>query len=58
MTVTLWDPVLAGEEVTVKFSNHATPAFGTPHLIRDLAGNPADKLEPPRSNECDKGAAL
>ena len=44
MTVTLWEPVLAGEEVTVKFSNHATPAFGTPHLIRDLAGNPADSL--------------
>ena len=44
MTVTLWEPVLAGEEVTVKFSNHAVPAFGTPHLIRDLAGNPADSL--------------
>ena len=42
MTVTLWDPVLAGEEVTVKFSNIAT--FGTPHLIRDLAGNPAASL--------------
>ena len=48
MTVTLWEPVLAGEEVTVKFSNHANPAFGTPHLIRDLAGNPADSL---RSHE-------
>ena len=44
MTVTLWDPVLAGEVVTVKFSNVAIPAFGTPHLIRDLAGNPAASL--------------
>ena len=42
MTVTLWDPVLAGEEVTVKFSNISV--FGTPHLIRDLAGNPAASL--------------
>ena len=42
MTVTLWDPVLAGEEVTVKFSN--VSVFGTPHLIRDLAGNPAASL--------------
>ncbi len=42
MTVTLWDPVLAGEEVTVRFSNIST--FGTPHLIRDLAGNPAASL--------------
>ena len=46
MTVTLWDPVLAGEEVTVKFSNISV--FGTPHLIRDLAGNPAASL---RSHE-------
>ena len=46
MTVTLWDPVLAGEEVTVRFSNAAS--FGTPPLIRDLAGNPADSL---RSHE-------
>ena len=44
MTVTLWDPVLAGQVVTVKFSNHNNPAFGTPHLIRDLAGNPAASL--------------
>ena len=44
MTVTLWDPVLAGQVVTVKFSNHNIPAFGTPHLIRDLAGNPAASL--------------
>ena len=44
MTVTLWDPALAGEEVTVRFSNIAVPAFGTPHLIRDLAGNPAASL--------------
>ena len=44
MTVTLWDPVLAGEEVTVKFSNINVPDFGTPHLIRDLAGNPAASL--------------
>ena len=42
MTVTLWDPVLAGEEVTVKFSN--VSVFGTPRLIRDLAGNPAASL--------------
>ena len=42
MTVTLWDPVLAGQVVTVKFSN--ITAFGTPHLIRDLAGNPAASL--------------
>ena len=42
MTVTLWDPVLAGEVVTVKFSNISV--FGTPHLIRDLAGNPAASL--------------
>ena len=46
MTVTLWDPVLAGEVVTVKFSNISV--FGTPHLIRDLAGNPAASL---RSHE-------
>ena len=44
MTVTLWDPVLAGQMVTVKFSNINVPAFGTPHLIRDLAGNPAASL--------------
>ena len=42
MTVTLWEPVLAGEMVTVKFSNNSV--FGTPHLIRDLAGNPAASL--------------
>ena len=42
MTVTLWDPVLAAEEVTVRFSNVST--FGTPRLIRDLAGNPAPSL--------------
>ena len=42
MTVTLWDPVLAGEDVTVRFSNNK--AFGNPHLIRDLAGNPAASL--------------
>ena len=42
MTVTLWDPALAGEVVTVKFSNISV--FGTPHLIRDLAGNPAASL--------------
>ena len=42
MTVTLWDPVLAGEEVTVSFSN--APVSGAPHLIRDLAGNPAASL--------------
>ena len=42
MTVTLRDPVLAGEVVTVKFSNIST--FGTPHLIRDRAGNPAAGL--------------
>ena len=42
MTVTLWEPVLAGEMVTVKFSNISV--FGTPHLIRDLAGNPAASL--------------
>ena len=42
MTVTLWDPVLAGEVVTVKFSNISV--FGTPHLIRDIAGNPAASL--------------
>ena len=46
MTVTLWDPALAGEVVTVKFSNISV--FGTPHLIRDLAGNPAASL---RSHE-------
>ena len=42
MTVTLWDPVLAGEEVTVRFSN--VSISGKPHLIRDLAGNPAASL--------------
>ena len=41
MTVTLWDPVLAGEEVTVGFSNRSVFA---PSLIRDLAGNAAARL--------------
>ena len=39
MTVTLSGPVLAGEVVTVRFSN--VLFLGAPHLIRDLAGNPA-----------------
>ena len=42
MTVTLWDPVKPGEVVTARFSN--VSSFGTPHLIRDLAGNPAASL--------------
>ena len=41
MTVILWDPVLAGEEVTVGFSNRSVFA---PSLIRDLAGNAAAPL--------------
>ena len=42
VTVTLRDPVLAGEEVTVRFLNVAI--FGRPSLIRDLAGNRAAGL--------------
>ncbi len=41
MTVTLSGPVLAGEVVTVR-SN--VLFLGAPHLIRDLAGNPAASL--------------
>ena len=56
MTVTLWDPVLAGEEVTVKFSNHFGFWYAAPHP--GSRGQPSGKLAQPRSDECDGGAAL
>ena len=56
MTVTLWDPVLAGEEVTVKFSNISVFRYAAPHP--GSCGQPSGKLEQARSDECDGGAAL
>ena len=44
LTATLRDPVLAGEEVTVSFSNTPSAAPLAPPLIRDLAGNAAAPL--------------
>ena len=44
LTVTLRDPILAGEEVAVSFSNTPSAAPLAPPLIRDLAGNAAAAL--------------
>ena len=44
VTVSLTDPVLAGDEVTVSFSNSPLAVPQVPALIRDLAGNAAASL--------------